>query len=66
MVTWVTHRKQGRCRGGAARPPADGEGQLTTTWTDTDPLHPLQYFDLRIANTCEIQSVDDEPPGYDH
>jgi hypothetical protein len=47
-------------------PMINGENQLAQTWVETDAAHPVQYFDLRIANSCEVQSLDDEPPGYDH
>lgn len=41
------------------------EGQLATGWTEVDATRPLQFFDVRIANPCEIESLDDEPAGWD-
>jgi hypothetical protein len=45
-------------------PRVNPEGQLTTTWVDVDTANPLQFFDIRIANACEIESEDDEPPFF--
>ena len=45
-------------------PRVNPEGQLTTTWIDVDTANKLQFFDIRIANTCEIESADDEPPFF--
>ena len=42
------------------------ENQLGLTWTETDTRSPLQFFDIRIANSCEEESLDDEPPGWDN
>ena len=41
------------------------EDQTTLTWTETDVSSTLQFFDVRIANSCEEESLDDEPPGWD-
>lgn len=38
---------------------------LALSFTETDVSAWLQFFDLRIANACELQSRDDEPPGRD-
>jgi hypothetical protein len=46
-------------------PMIDPEGDLSLTWTETDVATRVQFFDLRIANRCEIVSGDDEPPGFD-
>ena len=43
----------------------NAEGQLPVTWTETDTSRWLQFFDIRVANTCEIQSLDDEPAPWD-
>ncbi len=43
----------------------DAEGDRTLTWTETDVATRIQFFDLRIANRCELVTADDEPPGYD-
>jgi hypothetical protein len=40
----------------------NAEGHLSTTWTETDTSEPLQFFDIRVANPCEIQSLADDPP----
>lgn len=40
------------------------ERQTAPTWTETDTSRTLQFFDVRIANSCEEQSLDDEPPTY--
>jgi len=41
------------------------EADLALTWTETDVATRIQFFDLRIANRCELVSGDDEPPGFD-
>jgi len=41
------------------------EADLSHTFIETDVSARLQFFDTRIANTCEHESADDEPPGYD-
>ncbi len=43
----------------------NGEGDLATTWTETDTATRLHFFDVRVANACEASSPDDEPPGLD-
>jgi hypothetical protein len=39
------------------------EGGVARSYTETDSSSPLQFFDLRIANACEDESLDDEPAG---
>ena len=41
------------------------EPDLSLSFTEIDASAWLQFFDLRIANECEVQSGDDEPPGRD-
>lgn len=43
----------------------NAESKTTLTWVETDTSAPLQFFDVRIAGTCENLSLDDEPPGWD-
>ena len=42
-----------------ANPEADG----ARSHAETDTTSPLQFFDLRVANGCEEESVDEFPPG---
>ena len=44
---------------------ANPEAQTTLTWSNTDTTARLQFFDVRIANSCEEMSLDDEPQGWD-
>jgi hypothetical protein len=39
------------------------ESDLTRSYTETDVSSPLQFFDLRVANLCEQESLDEFPPG---
>jgi hypothetical protein len=41
------------------------EGLLARTWSDTDTASRVQFFEVRYANACESESLDDEPPGVD-
>ena len=41
------------------------EGDLTRSDTRTDMRSWIQFFDLRVANGCEIESDPEYPPGYD-
>lgn len=43
----------------------NAEGQVTLQHVETDTSSTLQFFDVRIANSCEEISLDDEPPGWD-
>lgn len=43
----------------------NGEGQVSLTHVETDTSSTLQFFDVRIANSCEEVSLDDEPEGWD-
>jgi len=43
----------------------NGEGDVSRSFTETDTSARRQYFDLRVANGCEVQSDDEFPPGYD-
>ena len=42
---------------------ANPELDLARTFTETDTSSRLQFFDLRVANACEVESADDEPPS---
>jgi hypothetical protein len=44
---------------------ASAEGLIATTWSDTDTTARVQFFEVRYANECETESLDDEPPGMD-
>lgn len=41
------------------------EGDLSRRHDETDLSSWIQFFDLRVANECETQSVAEYPPGYD-
>jgi hypothetical protein len=44
------------------------EGLAATTWSETDASAALQFFDVRIASSCERESRKEYPiypPGYD-
>ncbi len=43
----------------------NAENQIAETHVETDTSARLQFFDVRIANSCEEVSLDDEPPGWD-
>ena len=43
----------------------NGEGDRGLSFVHVDTTSPLQFFDVRYANSCEIDSLDDEPPGHD-
>jgi hypothetical protein len=43
----------------------NGEADLGRSFTETDASARLQFFDLRVANECEVLSEDEFPPGYD-
>ena len=38
-------------------------GDVARSFTEVDPSAVRQFFDLRVANACEVQSVDEYPPG---
>ena len=42
----------------------NGESDLNRSFTETDISSPLQFFDLRVATACEVQSEDEYPPTY--
>ena len=42
---------------------ANPEADLSREFRETDPSSPLQFFDLRVANECEQESLDEFPPG---
>ena len=42
---------------------ANPEGDLSRSHSETDLSSPLQFFDLRVANPCEEESLDEYPPG---
>ena len=44
----------------------NGEGSTVRTFQETDTSAWLQFFDLRVANRCETESLREYPPGYDH
>jgi hypothetical protein len=44
---------------------ANGEGDVSRSFTETDASSRRQYFDLRVANPCEILSPDEYPAGWD-
>jgi hypothetical protein len=41
------------------------EGDLSHAFVETDTSSRVQFFDVRIADSCERESADDEPPGFD-
>lgn len=43
----------------------NAEGETGTTWSETDLTARVQFYDVRVANQCEVSSADDEPPGLD-
>ena len=43
---------------------ANDEAAVAREWTDRDPSASLQFFDLRVANSCEDESFDEFPPSY--
>jgi hypothetical protein len=43
----------------------NGEGDTSSSFAETDPLSPRQFFDLRVASPCEELSLDEFPPGWD-
>jgi len=45
-----------------ARVNAEADG--TRTPTETDTASSLQFFDLRVANGCEDESLDEFPPTF--
>jgi hypothetical protein len=44
----------------------NAEADLSRARAETDTTARLQFFDLRVANPCEDQSLDEFPPGYDN
>lgn len=43
----------------------NGTADVSRSYTETDPSSPLQFFDLRVANACEVLSLDEFPPTFD-
>ena len=41
------------------------EAEQRMTWTERDTVRRRQYFEIRYANACESQSIDEEPAGFD-
>ena len=41
----------------------NGEGSTARTLQETDTSAWLQFFDLRVANRCETESLREYPPG---
>ena len=41
----------------------NGEADLSRSFSETDRGSALQFFDLRVANECEVESEDEYPPG---
>jgi hypothetical protein len=42
------------------------EGYAALTRSERDAGSRLQFFDLRVANACEVLSLDEFPPGWDN
>ena len=43
----------------------NGTMDVSRSYMETDPSSPLQFFDLRVANACEVLSLDEFPPTAD-
>jgi hypothetical protein len=41
------------------------EGDVSSSFAEVDTSEDLQFFDLRVANACEAQSLDEFPPTID-
>ena len=48
-----------------ALPRVNPETEQRMTWTERDTVRRRQYFEIRYANACESQSIDEEPAGFD-